>query len=867
MSDANKYVVEKRVGDSDWEVVGTVEGVKTFRVSDLTPDTSYDFRVKGVNVIDGEEYSGEYSDVVSVRTLSSIDVAVPTGLSADMQWDRAVLTWDSVEGATGYELQYKSLNELVWVSLSRTDLLTQTVSSLSEGVRYSFRLRAVVVYGVYTFYSDWTEVVEDVTLVQVPSVPLNLAGDPYGDYVDVSWGMSSLATRYVLEFKVQDGQFSELYSGTDFSYRHSGLTVDTDYFYRVKAVREINGITSESDFTSEVQVNTGQIRLAIPSGFSLTSSDYTSAGFSWVTVSNAISYEISYLKGESDEFVVAGTFEGTTAKVSELSDGFSYKFRIRAVGEGDLFSDYSELLDVSLPLYELSVPSLPSVIPGSLTGGADMPNPFVQGVIGALYVSLGNASDVDFIQKVYLSLGLSEDSMEESEAIHKVEAGNLLVLIDIISFVENSNYFIKVRLWREVNSVDYYTDFSNILSFKTEYKLPEGLSQVNAVVDGVNVKLSWVYRSDDDISEGVLIQFRIKGDSGYSEWQDIGSYERSVLEYDYEAEPVTIYDFRFKTYRDLDTGRIYSDNFQYKSGVLTGSVTWDMVSLDSISVFSYLTLRMNLVKQVEPNIADGYYVMYDFNYANGDQSAIDVESYIDFKKYANFVDISSLVEMSNGDTIFDVTSSYMLMSYKVTRGYGVLLPFRYSDSIKFKSIRIDCGMLWDNSVTGNGVVFVIGKLLFKNNGEIVPLSITGSDLRYTGMYGGIPFVIDITKPVDDTSTLGELTDIFDMTNLDTRIVFDVGAGNQMSFTLTFDSEVSFSEVVLYPNTKYDGYTGMTIYNCLGNFSVRFFDASNTVIDGLDITIDSSYGTDRFKSIDFKGKTFGNYSNDVKFTIY
>ena len=867
MSDANKYVVEKRAGDFDWEVVGTVEGVKTFRVSNLTPDTSYDFRVKGVNVIDGEEYSGEYSDVISVRTLSSMDVAVPTGLSVNMQWDRAVLTWDSVEGATGYELQYKSLNEPDWVSLSRTDLLTQTVSSLSEGVSYSFRLRAVVVYGVYTFYSDWTEVIDGVTLVQVPSVPLNLVGYPYGDYVDVSWGVSSLATRYVLEFKVQDGQFSELYSGTDFSYRHSGLTVDTDYFYRVKAVREINGITSESDFTSEVQVNTGQIRLAIPSGFSLTSSDYTSADFSWVAVPSAISYEISYLKGESDEFVVAGTFEGTTAKVSDLSDGYSYKFRIRAVGEGDLFSDYSELQDVSLPLYKLSVPSLPDVIPSSIIGGVELTNPVVQDSIVLLFVILGNINDADFIQKVYLSLGLSEDSMEESEAIYQSEAGYLIVLVDSSLLVENSNYFIKVRLWREVNSVDYYTDFSNILTFKTDYKLPESLSQVNAVVDGVNVKLSWVYDSSDDISEGVLIQFRIMGDSGYSEWRDIGSYERSVLEYDYEAEPATFYDFKFTTYRELDTGRVYSNNFQVKSRVLTGSVSWDLALLVSISVFSYLTLRMNLVKQVEPNIADGYYVMYDFNYANGDQSAIDVESYIDFKKYANFVDISSLVELSNGDVIFDVTSSYMLTSFRVTRGYGVLLPFRYSDSIKFKSIRINCGMLWDDSVSSNDVVFVIGKLLFKNDGEIVPLSITGSDLRYTGMYGDIPFVIDITKPIDNTNTLGEFTDIFDMSNLDTRIVFDVGAGNQMSFTLTFDSEVSFSEVVLYPNTKYDGYTGVTFYSCLGNFSVRFFDASNTVVDGLDFTINSSYGTDDFSSLNFKGKTFGNYSNGVKFTIY
>lgn len=52
----------------------------------------------------------------------------------------------------------------------------------------------------------------------------------------------------------------------------------------------------------------------------------------------------------------------------------------------------------------------------------------------------------------------------------------------------------------------------------------------------------------------------------------------------------------------------------------------------------------------------------------------------------------------------------------------------------------------------------------------------------------------------------------------------------------------------------------------GNFSVRFFDAGGVAIEGVDIIS----GVSDFKNIDsfsFKGKTFGNYSNAVNFTIY
>lgn len=561
MSNADKYVIEKRTGESDWDVVATVEGVKSYRVEGLTPGTQYDFRVKGVNIIDDVEHVGEYSDVVSVSTLSELVVGVPADFAASMGFDRADLSWSVVEGATGYEVEYKTLAEPSWTQVSRTDQVSQSILNLSEGVEYQFKVRAVIVYSSYTFYSDYSSIVQDSTVVRTPDVPADLSAEGYGDSVEVTWGVSSLATKYILESRLTDGVFSEIYSGTDFSFRHLDLTVNTDYFYRVKAVREINGIVSESGFSSEVSVNSGQIRLAVPSNFSLDSSDYTSADFSWGAVPHAISYEISYLKGESDEFVVAGTFEGTTANISNLSDGYSYKFRIRAIGEDDLFSDYSDLLDVSLPLYELSAPILDSSF--SIEGSEEVfNNPNLDDLSAILAYRFSVDTDVDFAE--FFMVGVSEDGMDFIENSNPVGdfAGVYLSLFDLEK--ENTEYFVRGRFKRSVDGMDYFSDYSNVISFTTGLVLPGELYQVDKVVDGLSVTFSWVYNEHDNVSEGVQLSYQVSGDSLEigSDLTVMGDSTRGSDSFEYTFSSAGTYDVVLKTYRVVNDETIYTDRLR-----------------------------------------------------------------------------------------------------------------------------------------------------------------------------------------------------------------------------------------------------------------------------------------------------------------
>lgn len=832
MSDANKYVVEKRVGDSDWEVVGTVEGVKTFRVSDLTPDTSYDFRVKGVNVIDGEEYSGEYSDVVSVRTLSSIDVAVPTGLSVSMQWDRAVLTWDSVAGATGYELQYKSLNEPDWVSLSRTDLLTQTVSSLSEGVSYSFRLRAVVVYDVYTFYSDWTDAVEGVTLVQVPSVPLDLVGYPYGDYIDISWGVSSLATRYVLEYKIQDGQFSELYSGTDFSYRHSGLTVDTDYFYRVKAVREINGIVSESDFSSEVQVNTGQIRLAVPSGFLLTSSDYTSADFSWEAVPSAVSYEVSYLKGESDEFVVAGTFEGTTAKVSGLSDGYSYKFRIRSVGAGDLFSDYSELLDVSLPLYMLNSISVNSEYK---VGDLVASNPFEyvpgSGVLVLLF-NLDVVEDMQYIDKYQVRIKKGDDVVENlelnSDIVSEVE-GVALGMIPFQNYLVNTEYSFDVRSMREVNGSVYYSDYSIEYVFTSPAIMPKSPDYHTYIftVEGDTVSMQW---DSVQYASGYEVQYALYADRV---WGDSIKTETNSVSVSLEYQ--TRYLFQVRSYRNLDGGDVFYSDWSVMSGfVETEGSDWTYVSgfqLSRDDSEKTVTFSWNPVKE-----ADGYCIYYN-SYAkiNPSESSKLVENWS--KRYT----------YSGKGVGSKVISPYDFGTYD---SYGGRIrPYQLnSKSFLFNRVVINLG------ATRGGLIentLYLGKVLFNSTEGVIDLGVSGSASSVNGLYNGINFSASLGSV--DSLISGELSNVFDMRSSDTFMSFK----NLGLINIRFDTEsgVSFDSIGFYLGTNYPGYLGTDNFFNNEDCTVSFY-LNETLIDVLFF---EDVKTSEEARMDFVGRIYGQYS--------
>lgn len=103
----------------------------------LQPQTQHSYRVKAVSDI----VYGDFSDVLIVTTLPSRLPDVPENLSANPSGTSVVLSWDAVNGVTGYDV------ELEGASTATVTSSTYTHSGLMVNSSHSYRVRAFNQYG------------------------------------------------------------------------------------------------------------------------------------------------------------------------------------------------------------------------------------------------------------------------------------------------------------------------------------------------------------------------------------------------------------------------------------------------------------------------------------------------------------------------------------------------------------------------------------------------------------------------------------------------------------------------------------------------------------------------------------------------
>jgi len=284
----------------------------THTFSSLTANTQYTLRVRAVG-------AGGTSAVASA-TARTIPAApnTPTGLTTSgITQTTITLSWTASTGGTvtRYEVSTDGTN---WAN-SGSDL-THTFSSLTANTQYTLRVRAVGGGGNSAVAS-----VQETARSVAPNAPTGLQTSAITtSAITLSWTASTggAVTRYDVS---TDGT-NWTNSGSDTTHTFSGLTANTQYTLRVRAVGA--GGTSAA---ASVSASTLAEAPNTPTGLTTSGITTTSITLSWTaSTGGAVTrYEVS-----TDGTNWANSGSDLTHTFSSLTTNTQYTLRVRAVGAG-----------------------------------------------------------------------------------------------------------------------------------------------------------------------------------------------------------------------------------------------------------------------------------------------------------------------------------------------------------------------------------------------------------------------------------------------------------------------------------------------------------------------------------------------------
>ena len=274
------------------------------------------------------------------------------------------LSWTAVDGAARYELwAWDSVND--WRRLDDGRLIGTTYrdSGLTAATTYWYEIQAVDANGVY---GDLSEAVP-ATPGALPA-PVLTAEAVDATTVELSWTAVDGAARYELWAWDSVNGWRPLGDGslTGTTYRDSGLTAGTTYWYEVSAASASGVGVFWSEYASATP---GALPAPVLTAEAV---DATTVELSWTAVEGAASYELWAWDNEDDGWQRIGVdLTGTSYTDENLTAGTTYWYQIQAVDANGVGGDWSEYVSAT-PGVSVANPDRAALVAlYNATGGAN----------------------------------------------------------------------------------------------------------------------------------------------------------------------------------------------------------------------------------------------------------------------------------------------------------------------------------------------------------------------------------------------------------------------------------------------------------------------------------------------------------------
>ena len=319
------------------------------------------------------------SPILSSAAVVSSLFPSPTAVAASITGTSASLTWTAptLSGSTiqSYVVESSSDGGATWTTVTSAvarEATSYSVTGLTPGAAYSFRVAAQSSAGVGAFSEATPRRAAALVSVAVPGAPASVTATATIGGVNLSWNLPATdgglsITDYAVEYQPAGGAWTRAIepASTTRSVSVTGLVPNTSYLFRVAAV---NALGQGAWSTTSTGVTPTATKPAAPTlgtvtagnglatiswsavtggstitGYSLQQS--TDAGQTWATATTSAALATA----SSSTAGVINTSTGT-ATVTGLANGLAYSFRLAAtntVGTGDFSKASTPVTPVS----------------------------------------------------------------------------------------------------------------------------------------------------------------------------------------------------------------------------------------------------------------------------------------------------------------------------------------------------------------------------------------------------------------------------------------------------------------------------------------------------------------------------------------
>ena len=342
---------ETTVGWSYRDVSGT-----SITLTGLISGGTYYISVRAMN----EFGNGPYTTSPHPSVALTSSVVVPSAPSAPsvttVDEDSITVSWSSVSGATGYDIQYRVSGTTAWSSPVSTAATSRTINGLNADTTYEVQVRAKNSAGPSEWSSSGTGATAEEEELESPPTPAGVSLSVIDDTtLRLSWNSVAEATSFQGEYRVQGtSDYIRISGNITSAYDITGLNANTTYEARVRSTNS----AGSSLFSSAASATTEAEPESFPITLSLVSVGSGVVRLAWSRYrwqpSNSIAngYQIWSREGNSGDFSQLG---GTVDKehrsgydITGLTNDQLYGFRVRArTDDGQHHSGYSNIVSAT----------------------------------------------------------------------------------------------------------------------------------------------------------------------------------------------------------------------------------------------------------------------------------------------------------------------------------------------------------------------------------------------------------------------------------------------------------------------------------------------------------------------------------------